>query len=176
MVCCFQAIILSAESGENVTHLATRRFPVNASESLKSDSLLVHCATAHYSTIFPQRRRKDDRRFATQATLNHVMVRWVWLGLLALVELIWLSMRIDFHTLSGKAGWWAEPLSHADMSASIALASLAVGALMGWSPCAHKGERACWLSRDPTQAVGVGSIPVSRIRCLLLAINLCGRE
>ena len=76
-----------------------------------------------------------------QATLNHGMLRWLWLGLLALVELIWLSIRIDFCTLSGKAGWWAEPLSHANIFAPIVLASLAVGVVIGRS---RARARVCW--------------------------------
>jgi exosortase E/protease (VPEID-CTERM system) len=65
--------------------------------------------------------------------LSPAVLRWVWLGLLALTELVWLSMRFDFYPLSGKAIWWAEWVSHANMFASIVLASLAAGVVVGWA-------------------------------------------
>jgi len=73
------------------------------------------------------------RNLANWVILGPSLQRRVWLGLLALVELIWLSMRVDFYPLSGQASWWAGPLSHANMFSSIVLASLAAGAVMGWS-------------------------------------------
>ena len=65
--------------------------------------------------------------------LSPAGLRWVWLGLLALAELVLLSMRVDPVSLKGKASWWAEPLSHANIFVSIVLASLAACAVVGWA-------------------------------------------
>jgi exosortase E/protease (VPEID-CTERM system) len=48
-----------------------------------------------------------------------------------------MSLRLDFVPLLGKGGWWAV-LSHANIFASIVLAGLAAGVLVGWARVAGR--------------------------------------
>jgi exosortase E/protease (VPEID-CTERM system) len=79
------------------------------------------------------RYSNSEKKSVNSGILNSPLMRWGGLAVIALAELTWLSIRIEFFTLSGKVGWWTGPLSHANVFTSIGLASLASGGIIVWS-------------------------------------------
>jgi len=76
---------------------------------------------------------KGLKESKSRTIFDFSVLRWVCLVLLLVTELVWLSLRVDFHPLSGNESWWGGTLSHSNIFASIGLASLAAGLVVGWA-------------------------------------------